>query len=335
MTGEILFPVATLGGLGVLFGVGLACASKVFAVEVDPLVEKIEELVPGANCGACGYAGCAAFARALVEGSAEISDCTVGSEGAQHTIAQLLGQVLKKKAKIIARVFCEGSKNNAVDKFEYIGDLDCTTAMLVGKGSRACPRGCLGLGSCYEVCPFDAIVMGEDGLPIIDAGRCTSCGKCVEVCPKQIIRIVPESKGVHNLCSSNKKGKQVKDVCKVGCIACRLCFQICPVEAIDMEDNLAVIDYAKCIQCGLCANVCPTHSIGDLHQHPVAEIIAEKCISCGNCKRICPVEAASGEPKQIFEIDADKCIGCTLCVEKCPTDAIEMVEKGSPTEATV
>lgn len=321
---ELIYPVALLGGLGAVFGAGLIYASSIFAIKVDPKQEEVAALLPGVNCGSCGFAGCSAFAAALVKGEAEIHQCPVSNEEIVKQIAHALGIEASTREKQVAFVFCQGSKENAVDKYEYVGERNCVSAMLIAKGAKACPAGCLGLGTCKAECPFDAIRMGDNGLPIINNNKCTSCGKCIEACPKKIIKLVPISKGVHNSCSSHQKGKAVKDVCKVGCIACQLCVKTCPVEAIKMDNDLAVIDYEKCIMCGLCAKTCPTKSIVDKYPHPVAHIISDKCTGCSLCKKVCPVNAPDGELKQVFKIDVSKCIGCGLCVPKCPKDAIEM-----------
>lgn len=269
---EIGYPVLILSGLGILFGAGLAYASSVFEVKKNPLAEEIEKVLPRANCGVCGYGGCSAFAQEVAEGRAEVGGCPAGGNKVAKMIAKILGKDFSTKERLAAIVFCKGGRKEAVERFEYVGIQECTAAMLVSRGNKACIYGCLGYGSCREVCPFNAITMNKNGLPVVNEKLCTACGKCVDTCPKQIIRLVPVSKNVHNLCSSLQRGKDVKNVCSVGCITCGLCVKACPVEAIMIKNNLAVIDYEKCTNCGLCAAACPTKSIVDFKPQPKTSI---------------------------------------------------------------
>jgi len=325
----IISSVGLLAGLGAVFGAGLAYASKVFSIETDPNVEKIVELLPGANCGACGYAGCNAYAAALAKCDAEIGDCPVCNEERRQNLAKLLGKTVPITIPRKARCLCNGSKSNAKEKFSYMGVYDCRAAILIGEGPKKCFYGCIGLGTCVSSCPFEAMYMGDDGLSHVIDERCTSCGKCVDACPKNLYILVPQDKGVFIKCSSHDKGKVVKEACKVGCIACGICVNRCPFNAISMQKDLAVIDFDKCTSCGLCIAGCPMHTINDIipkKNYSYAKIDEEKCNGCGMCYRVCPVDAPSGELKKKFVIDKDKCIHCGLCIPKCPTEAIEFVK---------
>lgn len=258
---EIIIPVITLGILGLIFGVGLAIASKRLAVTVDPRLDQVHGLLPGANCGACGGAGCFGFAEMLLSGKADLSACKVSEDGIREQIAKLLGKSLEKKVKRVAILHCNGGIK-VKNRFLYHGIEDCVAANLVLKGQKSCVYGCLGFGNCVKVCPFDAIKMSKDGdLPIVDKDKCRACNKCVLTCPKKLFTLIPITHNIYVACSSHGIGKDTKAVCPVGCIACRLCEKACKFDAIHVIDNLAVIDYNKCTSCGACVKVCPMKTI--------------------------------------------------------------------------
>ncbi|NMA92016.1 MAG: Fe-S cluster domain-containing protein [Firmicutes bacterium] len=253
----MIWSIVTLGGLGVLFGALLALAARFFAVESDPRVEEIAEVLPGANCGACGYAGCQNFAQAVVEGKAAVDSCIPGGSETAEAIGKILGQDVEGREPVVAAVFCIGDREKASSKFIYFGIEDCRIAEEYGGGFKDCPYGCLGLGSCVAACPFDAMRMGPDGLPEVDRDKCTGCGLCKEACPRGIIRMIPrEERGHLVLCNSRDRGRAVSRACQVGCIGCRACVRACPEEAITMEENLAVIDLDRCNDCGECVPKC-------------------------------------------------------------------------------
>lgn len=320
----VLWPVITLGGLAIFFGVVLAFASKKFAVEVDPRVTDIRNVLPGANCGGCGFAGCDAFADAIVKGDATIAGCPVGGSELAAKIAALMGVEAGSMEKQVARVICCGDKNNAKEKYEYFGIEDCKAAEMLAGGSKSCRFGCTGLGSCVKACPFDAIHV-VNGVAVVDEEKCTACKKCIAACPKNIIELVPVSKEVRVLCKNTDKGKAVMEACKVGCIACQKCVKACKFDAIVFENNLAKIDYSKCVNCMMCAEACPTKTIyANFKNRKKAFIDDEKCIGCTICKKHCNFEAIEGELKGKHKILEDKCVGCNQCGVKCPKKAIEM-----------
>jgi electron transport complex protein RnfB len=321
---NILTAVLVLGGLGLLFGIGLAVASRVFAVKVDPKVEKIRLALPGANCGACGYPGCDGFANAVASGNAPVNGCPVGGAETAQKLGEIMGVNAEAGIKKVARVICKGTDCNAKEKFDYKGINDCKAANMVAGGSKACEYGCLGFGTCIDACQFDAIRI-IDGVAVIDPEKCTACGKCIEVCPKSVIEMIPYEQQVVVDCNNKEFGKVVKEVCSVGCIGCKLCVKACPFEAIEFENNLAKINYDKCTNCMICAEKCPTKAItANLDNRKKAIIDEEKCIGCTICAKKCPVEAIEGELKKVHKVIEDKCVGCGVCAEKCPKDAITL-----------
>jgi len=264
---EPFVALGVIGGLGLIFGGLLAYAAQRFVVEEDARVETICDLLPGANCGACGFPGCINFAEKVVKGEAGVDCCVAGGKDVCDSICEVLGvEAIASEAKKIAEVYCLGTKDVAYDLFEYHGVKDCKAAMMYSGGFKACKYGCLGLGTCVEVCPFDAMHMGENGLPQIDLERCTGCGICAKACPRGVIRIVDADRiGKVVLCSSKDRGKVTRQVCEVGCIACNACVKACPNEAIVLQDNLAYIDSTKCDDCGKCVEACPRGIIKSVH----------------------------------------------------------------------
>lgn len=263
----ILKAVLVIGGIGIIFGCLLAYASIIFAVKKDPRVDEIIEILPGANCGACGFAGCGAFAAAVVEGKAPVNGCAVGQSAVAERVAGVMGVTADKSERMVAKVLCRGTCESAKNKYEYFGVDSCIAANKLAGGSKACPTGCLGLGSCADVCEFGAIHI-VDGVAVVDSDKCVACGKCVKTCPKGLITLVPEKNKYWVLCKNNEKGAAVNKYCSTGCIGCKLCEKNCPKEAVKVEDNHAVIDYKKCVNCGICASKCPkkiicTSKIGD------------------------------------------------------------------------
>ncbi len=262
MTGMI-YPAIIMGGLGLIFGGLLAFASKKFHVETDPRQAEIREILPGANCGGCGFPGCDAFAEALINGTAKVSGCAVGGTPLAENIAAILGVEVSKEEPKIAFLKCKGSKDKTVKNCVYYGEYDCRAAAVIpGRGPTSCAYGCMGLGTCVSVCPFNAITI-KNGLALINPEKCVGCGTCVDNCPRGVLVLVPRKSKVNVACNSPLKGPDVKKVCSVGCIGCGLCAKNCPVQAIEMRGSLAVIDPVKCINCGICASVCPTKNIID------------------------------------------------------------------------
>lgn len=272
MQDQILYAMLAMGGLGAAFGIGLSIASKKFAVEVDPRVAQIIEALPGVNCGACGLAGCAAFAEAVVAEKVPVTGCLAGGKDVAEKVADVMGAIAEADHESkVAILKCAGTSNRCSLKCIYEGIESCSGAALIGSGPKSCFYGCLMHGDCIESCKFDALSFGDNGLPEVDLEKCVACGACVKACPKGLFELVPKKSLVHVLCNSKAPGKDVRKVCKVGCIACRICEKNCPYDAIHVVENIAVIDYEKCTNCGTCAEKCPRKIIEDRTPEPGKE----------------------------------------------------------------
>ena len=255
--------IATLviGATGVIIGLFLGIAGKKFEVEIDEIEQEVRNLLPGNNCGACGYAGCDNCAQAIANGEAAPNVCPVANSEANARIAEVMGADVVEGERNIAFVKCAGTCDKTKNKYNYYGIADCKkAAMAPGKGPKHCGYGCTGFGSCVKVCQFDAIHV-IDGVAIVDKEKCTSCGLCIKECPNNLIELVPYTSGHFVRCNSYDKGKEVKNGCSIGCIGCMMCVKVCESDAIHVENNLAYIDYSKCIDCGKCADKCPTKVI--------------------------------------------------------------------------
>lgn len=251
----IIWSLIIIGGIALLLGLGLALAGKFFAVEKDEREAQIRECLPGANCGGCGFPGCDGFAAAVVKGEAKLNGCAVCSAETVKKIGEIMGVKVEAGAKMVARVQCGGSCESVKEKAAYRGISDCRAAQSVLHGVKACSFSCIGLGTCVQYCPFDAIHI-RDGVAVVDEKKCTGCGTCAAVCPAHTIRLEPASQKVYVACSNHDTGKAVVNVCTVGCIGCKLCMKSCPTGAIQMVDNVPVINPALCTSCGACVEKC-------------------------------------------------------------------------------
>lgn len=241
---SIITAIAALGGLTLLLAIMLIVANKKLYVYEDPRIDKVEDMLPHANCGACGYPGCRPFAEALVHEKSLPGKCTVSTDEGRQSIAEFLGVDLGAEEKHVARLACAGGTNVAINRAQYIGIQSCQAAALVSGGGKGCFWGCLGHGDCDVVCDFDAIIMNEHGLPIVDSEKCTACGDCVEVCPKDLFSLQPVSQKLWVACKNLEHGEAVLEDCQVGCTACGKC-SMDAGELITMKNNLPVINYAE------------------------------------------------------------------------------------------
>ena len=269
---DILIAIAILGGLGLVFGLVLAAASKVFYVETDPRLDQLNECLPGANCGGCGFAGCGAYAEAVLKGEAPVGKCASGGNEAAKAMAAIMGVEAGEVTRKVALVRCSGARTydaegnltkGAKMKATYEGFHDCLAASRVGgSGPLSCKFGCLGYGSCTKVCKYGAISV-KNGVAVVDEDLCVGCMACAQVCPRKIITAVEPSQNVIIACNSLAKGAVTNRACTIGCIGCGKCMKNCPSGAITITNNLAQIDSSKCTNCGECAKVCPKGLIKD------------------------------------------------------------------------
>lgn len=321
----IIKAVAGLGGLGLVIAAILVAASVKLAVKVDVREAAVRAALPGVNCGACGYPGCDGYAAAVAAGHAPLNSCTVGGHAVAARLGEIMGQEVAAAESRVAALVCRGDIEASPDRFHYEGTYNCRQAALLLGGPKGCVYGCIGMGHCASVCPFDAIRLDANRLPEIDEKKCTACGKCVRECPKQTLSLIPRGKLVYLACVSHDRGKAVKDVCKVGCIACGLCVKACPAGALTLVHNLPVMDFEKCIDCGICVHKCPTKSFIDRAPGRPKATINPRCTGCQACVKVCQFRAITGEPDKQHKVAAEKCIGCGECRKVCPAEAIDMV----------
>ncbi len=255
----IVFAIVVVVVLGLAGGVILVLASKFMAVYEDPRIAQITECLAGANCGGCGYAGCADYAKAIVENGAPTFKCAPGGDKAADAINTIMGNATDDRPSLRATVICAGGENCG-KRFDYQGIQTCAAAASIAGGPSACAYGCLGLGDCTRACKFDAIHV-INGVAVVDRKKCTGCTACTVTCPRHVIQMKPIAPQPAVKCSNKDKGPLVNKTCKVGCIACGMCVRNCPNQAIFLKDNVAVIDYTKCNGCGTCVSKCPKKAI--------------------------------------------------------------------------
>lgn len=255
-----LTAVAAIGGLAVVLATLLAVANRKLAVQEDPRIDAVEDMLPHANCGACGFPGCRPFAEAVVTGVAKPGKCSVSSDAGRAAIASYLGVDVGAEEKRVARLACAGGSNVARDHARYQGLESCAAAALVAGGGKGCFWGCLGLADCARACTFDAIHMNEHGLPVVDEAKCTACGDCVVACPKDLFSLHAISHRLWVACKSQAAGDGMLEDCQVGCTACGRCAMDAP-DLITMQGNLPVVDYTKNHQTRTPIQRCPTGAI--------------------------------------------------------------------------
>lgn len=261
MSSTVLIAACIVGGTGILIAILLGIANKAFAVDTDPREEAILEVLPGNNCGGCGFPGCSGLAHAIAQGKAPCGQCPVGGDEVASQVAAIMGTRVRKTVRKVACVQCIGTCDRTKKEYNYSGLETCkSVAYMQNGGPKSCQYGCMGFGDCVRVCDFDAIHI-VNGVAVADWKSCRGCGKCVEACPRHVIDLMPLTIKHQVLCKSHETGKKVKQVCEYGCIGCKACEKVCKFDAIHVIDNLAKIDPTKCTGCKECSAKCPQNII--------------------------------------------------------------------------
>ena len=255
----IIIATVVVSAVGLFIGLFLGIAGIKFAVEVDEKEEAVLGVLPGNNCGGCGYPGCSGLAAAIAKGEAPVNACPVGGEPVGKQIAEIMGVEAGETTRMVAFVKCQGDCEKAKVDYDYTGVEDCAMLSFVPNGGpKSCNYGCLGYGSCVKA--FDAIHV-VNGIAVVDKEACKACGKCVAACPKNLIELIPYDAKYVVACSSKEKGPVTMKECSVGCIGCTLCAKNCPNDAVKIENFLSTIDQEKCEGCGICMEKCPKKTI--------------------------------------------------------------------------
>ena len=270
MVNIIIWTIAVVTVLGLVLALVLYLVAQKFKVQEDPRIDEVEKVMPGANCGGCGFAGCRAFAEAAVKApNLDNNFCPVGGNDTMAKVAAILGYEVTEKAPMVAVVRCNGNCEARPKVNQYDGYPSCYVKSLLYTGDTGCSFGCLGCGDCVEACQFGALSMDPaTGLPVVDESKCTACGACVKACPKAVIELRnkgPRGMRVYVSCINKDKGAVARKACKAACIGCMKCTKVCPHDAIVVENNVAYIDFAKCKLCRKCVQECPTGAIHDVN----------------------------------------------------------------------
>lgn len=260
MFGSYILPVTVFAGIGLFSGIMLTAASKIFEVKTDERIEKINEVLPNANCGGCGFVGCAEYAEAIITKNAPANLCRPGGQKTAEAISAITGKDAGEVVDSVAVLHCSGDCSATGKKFEFTGIRSCASVKRFYAGNSTCSFGCAGYGDCAEVCDNNAITI-RDGIAHINEDLCHGCGSCTEVCPNHLIEIKPKAIKTVVRCSSADNGKVTKQNCKNGCIGCQMCEKTCEAGAVTVTDFHASIDYSKCTGCGACAEKCPVKVI--------------------------------------------------------------------------
>lgn len=306
MTTTIIWTIAIMTVLGLLLALVLFFIAKKFKVEEDPRIDEVEKVMPGANCGGCGFAGCHAFADAAVKApNLDHNYCPVGGNEVMKKVAAILGYEVAEKAPVVAVVRCNGTCENRPKTNVYDGVKSCKVKASLYSGDTGCSFGCLGCGDCVAACKFGAISMNpETGLPVVDDSKCTGCGACAKACPKNVIELRakgPRGMRVFVSCLNKDKGPVAKKACSAACIGCGICMKTCTHGAITVENNVAYIDFTKCKLCRECEAMCPTGAIHgvnfpkELDKDAVKARIAERAKKAKEAAEAAKAAAAAAE----------------------------------------
>jgi electron transport complex protein RnfB len=286
--GVALWGLGVFSALGLVFGIALGGAAERFKVVTNPVVDRVRDRLPSANCGACGYAGCTAYAEAVVErADVPTNLCIPGGASVANAVAELTGKAAGDVQDRIVVMTCHGTSAYSRNEAEYAGIPTCAAASLVFGGPRACKNGCLGLGDCVRACPFDALFLNEGGIAQVKVDRCTGCAVCVATCPKDLFRLYPRNRRIELACKAVDKASIVRSTCMVGCTTCRKCVSKCPAGAIEWNGRTILIDHEKCLAYGpscheACVDICPTlilHRVGEAPRPELVEVAEPSGVS--------------------------------------------------------
>ena len=256
----VVLSVIFLGCVSLFLGICIVLTSKLFKTYENPLIQTVTKLLPGANCGGCGRAGCSAFAKELVETRSTSMSCPVGGQSLREQLGSILGIKLQAATSSVARVLCQGNFNKSKISGEYEGIKDCVAVKQAMHGSKLCPYSCIGYGTCKNTCKYGAISI-VNGVAIVDDTKCVGCGECIRNCPMGCLALLPKDQKVFVACRSQDKGGVTRKLCETGCIGCGKCTRVCENGAITVTNFVSKIDYSKCTGCGKCYEVCPSHCI--------------------------------------------------------------------------
>ena len=322
---EFFMPVLVFTILGFILAIIIVFADKKFYVPENVTVKKIRDLLPGANCGACGFTGCMAFAEAIVNGKANLNGCAPGGTDVAGSIAGIMGDttVIKGVDKT-AKIHCKGGNDEAKERAIYDGIHDCFAAVLVNNGSKECEYGCLGFGNCVSVCPFGAISINKNGVAVVNDEKCVGCGVCVSSCPRKLIEISSESQKIFVACSNHDRGAKVKAYCSVGCTGCTLCTKaVIVANSIEMDNFLPKLNYETDENFIVAMTKCPSHCFTDLAKGRPIVNIDTKCTGCRKCVEACPIDGAiEGEAGKRHSVNKNLCVGCGYCISVCEIKSI-------------
>lgn len=257
---DIVLAIVIVSAVGLIGAVILVIAGYFMNVKEDTRIGEVAQVLPGANCGACGFAGCSDYAKAIVEKGAPVNKCVPGGQKTADAVSKIMGVEAGEVAVRKAVVICQGSYEHTSDKYNYEGIETCAACNAFYNGRSACRFGCLGYGDCVKECEFGAIEV-TNGVARVNTEKCTGCGECAKACPNHIIEVLPESEKPVVLCANKERGALTRKGCSAGCIGCMKCEKNCPSQAIKVVDNVAYIDHEKCTGCRECVNVCPVKAI--------------------------------------------------------------------------
>ena len=318
----VLIVIAATAVAGIALGIIAGFMQRTFFSRFD----RICRVLPGLDCGACGYATCNDYAEAIASGKCGLSRCAPGGPRTAHDAADIMHTEVNPGEKRIAAVHCKGGIKYSEQRARYEGIDDCRAALLIGNGTKACVEGCLGLGTCVRTCPFGALSITSSGIAAVDRTRCTGCGVCLDTCPRNLLSLIPEVHKIFLACSNHDEGADVVSYCAVSCTACGQCVAITPSGAITMQGNLPHLDYLTPGENFIAAAYrCPSKCfVDDVKARPRANI-GTTCNGCGKCLEICPISGAiSGAPGGRHVVKKELCIGCGRCLAVCDRHAISL-----------